>query len=95
MKVADVGGLYVHLIYDLGWDADKVEEFFKRIREVAPATDKGIFVTTFNALKCKNVRNTERTEIYMKCWNNWVKGNRVQIRERGYSDHFFASTEAA
>lgn len=91
MKVADVGGIYMHLVYDLGWESDIVEEFFNRIRNVAPSVDTGIFATTYELLKDKSVRNVQRTEIYMKCWNNWRKGNPKNLRV--CSDHFWKPEE--
>ena len=92
MKVADVGGIYMHLVYDLGWDTYIVEDFFNRIRSVAPAMDKGIFPTTYKELNNRDVRSGERTEIYMKAWNNWLHGNTVQ--RTVISDHFHSPQES-
>lgn len=91
MKANDVGGIYMHLTCDLGWDIDIVEEFFNNLKAVAPAIDRDLFARTYTALDNKNVRNTERTEIYMRCWNNWRNGNRVRFTIT--SDHFFAPSE--
>ena len=92
MKASDVGGIYMYLIYDLGWDNSIVEEFFDRLHSVAPAVDKDLFAIAYKELNDKDVRSAERTEIYMKCWNNWRNGNIT--RRTVLSDHFFAPNEA-
>lgn len=92
MKTVDVGGIYMHLIYDLGWDSDVVEEFFNRLRSVNLTTDVGFFRSTRKNLEETDIRSAERTEIYMRCWNSWRNGNRTRLSN--LSDHFFTPSES-
>lgn len=88
LKPTDVGATYYYLIRVLGWDKDKVEDFFFRLCS-AKRNDKSIFNTTMKNLDDEEYlrrSGVKATDEYIKCWNAFVHG--CTTKRQDYSDWF-------
>lgn len=74
-RVSEVGGIYLHLIYTLGYDKTIVKGFFERLKSVSLG-EKSIYKRLYDGL-LQNTKNGKlRMELYLKCWNAFVKGTK-------------------
>ncbi len=71
----EVGAIYLHLTDTLKVDKGIVEEFFDKLISHTPKT---IFFKTYESLmNKKSCRGADRMREYIRCWNSFVRGNRV------------------
>ena len=93
LKPTEVGAIYYYLIRVLGWDRDKVEDFFFRLCNTK-LNDKTIYNTTINNLDDKEYikrSGVKRTTEYIECWNAML--HNCTATRRHYSDWFESPNE--
>lgn len=75
LNKTEVGAIYLHLVYDLGYNEGYVTEFFDRLATHRP-TEKSIYRTTEDKLIANAKMGGSRTKIIMACWNAMVQGHK-------------------
>lgn len=73
LKASEVGSIYVHLIYTLGYSKAIVEEFFTNLCSIR-RNEKSIYKITINMLDKLKRQGQERIDEYLMCWNAMIKG---------------------
>lgn len=76
LTIREVGALYLHLTETLGYDRDVVEKFFMKL-VTSPRHGKNIYSRAMENLgnrKQYTVGQTERTKLFVRCWNSYVAG---------------------
>lgn len=74
-RVAEVAGIYAHLVDTKGFDKDIVKEFFNRLT-IITLNEKSIYKRLYDRLDVEKRGGRIRMEAYMGCWNAHVKGTK-------------------
>lgn len=76
LTIKEVGALYLHLTATLGFDRGVVEKFFMKL-VTSPRHGRDIYSRAMESLSDRKrftVGQTERTKLFVKCWNSYVAG---------------------
>lgn len=74
-RVAEVGGIYTHLVHTKGFDKDVVKNFFLRLSTVS-LDENTIYRRLYENLGKMPKGGKKRIQEYIKCWNAFVKGTK-------------------
>lgn len=93
LNVSEVGAVFMHLTVVLGWDRQKVEDFFESFGSVSRGGDT-IFNKTVKKLENKRVcKGADRTKALISCWNSDLAGKDTQLLKFNEGDWFKANPE--
>lgn len=72
LKTSEVGAIYFHLVYTLGYDKNIVEVFFDNLCSIR-RNEKSIYKVTMSKLDELKRQGQNRINEYLMCWNAMVK----------------------
>lgn len=83
---SEAGAVYMHLIYTLGWDKDIVSDWLRKLAMCKPKDSNGnIFERTLSKLQNKKLyRGSDRTNLFISCWNSYVKNRKNLQKEEWF-----------
>lgn len=88
LKSVEVGSIYAYLVLTLGYEEETIKEFFNHFtnRPLAPK------VINNACESLPKAQRTERTNIYLRTFNAYMRGNKVRTN---HSDTWFLAPEPA
>lgn len=96
LTAREVGGLYMHLTSSLGVEKHVVETFFLNLVST-PRNVRNIYTKAMEKLENKKSYrpgSSERTKIFIQCWNSYVAGRVTNNIKVGEHDWFKRPFEA-
>lgn len=93
LLIGEVGGIFLYLTKDLGWDEETVKKFFDKLVS-APRGGRAFnpFKKTMSELgKKKNGKKSDRVKVFIKAWNAMVRGHH---RRKQNEDEWFIKSNS-